>query len=50
MSNLESDCLTPTCTYMAGRSPRGGNVKVSGSVLFNGERAAKDAGFNITRT
>lgn len=35
---------------IAGRSPRGGNVKVSGSVLFNGERAAKDAGFNITRT
>lgn len=35
---------------IAGRSPRGSNVKVSGSVLFNGERAAKDAGFNITRT
>ena len=34
---------------MTGRPPTGSNVKVSGSVLFNGERAAKDAGFNITR-
>lgn len=33
-----------------GRPPRGRNVTVSGSVLYNGERAEKDAGFNITRT
>ncbi len=39
----------PNHHHTTGRAPRGGNVQVSGSVLYNGERTEKDAGFNITR-